>query len=155
MAKKSRKQKKSPRRRRVGAIGGDAMKLILGAAVGGLAGNILANKVGASVDEKIKGGAMLVVGYMASKSSGAMVKGLGIGLAAAGGIKLGASLLPASVMSGIEDAGGRLLGFDNYPNDPPRNVITGFNDFPNNPPANVISGINPGLELAAGAGLMG
>lgn len=151
MAKRKKAVKRSTRRRRVGAIGGDGVKVILGAVVGSVAANLVASKLPATLDDKIKGAIIAVAGFFVAKQSSPMIKGLGIGMAASGGVTLAKAVLPAGTLGAIGYDWDRLSGFNSYPNNPQLNAIAGFNVNPNNPQTNVIAGIDS--RAGAGAGI--
>lgn len=153
MAKRHHKTKKHhSRRRRVGAIGGDGMKMIIGAVAGAVAAGFASSKL-ATVDSKIKNGAMVVAGFLLTKNSNPMIKGAALGIAAIGGVGLvkDTGIISGAPMMELD----RVSGFNSYPNNPQLNAIAGFNQYVNNPQQNVISGVsNPAAyNIAAGAGL--
>lgn len=159
MAKrKHHKKHHTTKRRRVSGIGigGDGMKLVIGAIAGAVVGQIAKSKL-TSVDDTIKGGGMVVVGLLGAKSGNSLMKGAALGFGAVGGLALASKFLPAGTIGAVDysNDGGRILGFDNYPNNPARNAIAGFNANPNQPNKTVISGVNSGVKYMSGAGMLG
>lgn len=148
MARKKVAKKKGSRRRRIGAVGGgDGVKLIIGAIGGAVVSGIVSSKLPATMDEKIKGAILAVAGFFVAKQKNPIIKGMGVGVAAAGGLTLAKSFLPAGTVGEI----GYMAGFDRYPNTPQLNTIAGFTGSPNSPQSSVISGVN--FAHAAGAGM--
>ena len=148
--KKSTSKKGTSKRRRIGAVGGgDGVKMILGAIGGAVVSGIVSSKLPATMDEKIKGAILAVAGFFVAKQKSPLIKGMGIGVAASGGLTVAKSLLPAGTIGEI----GYMAGFDQYANSPQLNTIAGagFNKFPNSPQNNVISGVD--ARIAAGAGI--
>lgn len=146
--KRSSKKRGTSKRRRIGAVGGgDGVKLILGAIGGAVVSGLVSSKLPATMDDKIKGAILAVAGFFVAKQKSAIIKGMGVGIAASGGLTLAKSLLPAGAIGEI----GYMAGFDQYANSPQLNTIAGFNQFPNSPQNNVISGVD--ARVAAGAGI--
>lgn len=145
----SKKSKRSgSKKRRVGAVGGgDGVQLILGAIGGAVVSGIVASKLPATMDAKIKGAILAVAGFFVAKQKSPLIKGMGIGVAASGGLTVAKSLLPAGTIGEI----GYMAGFDQYANSPQMNTIAGFDQYANSPQNNVISGVDN--RIAAGAGL--
>lgn len=146
MAKRKKSAKRgSSRRRRVGAIGGDGLKLAIGATIGAVAAGIVGAKLPATLDPKIKNAGMLVLGIFLAKNSNPIVRGGALGLAAVGGAGLVSGFLPAGTVGALRyDFDRQLSGFNDYPNNPQVRAISGFSVSPNNPQVNVISGIGAG-----------
>lgn len=148
MAKRKKAPKKTTRRRRVGAIGGDGLKLILGAIGGSIVAGVVGSKLPATLDDKVKGLILAAGGYFVAKQSSPIVKGMGIGIAATGGLTLAKAILPAGTIGALNDA--YMNGFNEYANNPQMNAIAGFSVNPNNPQMNVISGIDTAKMAGAG-----
>jgi hypothetical protein len=151
MAKKSKKSKtRTSRRRRVGAIGGDGLKLVLGAVAGAVVAGFASSKL-ASVDSKIKNAGMVVAGFLLAKNSNPLIKGAALGIAATGGVGLVAT---TGIMSGAPLLEfGQLSGFNEYPNNPQMNAIAGYSGATRGNEMNVISGITSAQAISAGAGM--
>lgn len=155
MARRKKTAKKtSSRRRRVGAIGGDGLKLVIGAIAGSIAATYAGNMV-TGIDGKIKNGVMIAGGVLLSKQSNPFIKGAALGIAAKAGHGL---LMDFGVIGAgpMLDFDRQISGFDSYPNNPQLNAIAGFNSFPNRPELNVISGVGntDNYRAMSGAGMI-
>lgn len=98
MAKRRKSSgRKSYRRRRVSGVGRAGMmelaELAGGTVLGGMAGRMVATSLGQGKDPKIVGAMQMAVGYfIASKASGPIMKGLGVGMIANGGMDIAHSM---------------------------------------------------------------
>lgn len=151
MAKRKSRQKHH-RRRRVSGIGdSNALQMVLGAVAGSIAGNMLASKL-TSLDDKIKGGALVLLPVLFGKNlKGPLLQGVGIGVGAAGGLLAAKSF---GIVSGVPVVSGhyrrRVNGYG-YP------VVSGSADQPYlrtgaiRPSAqNVVSGVSYNEKIYAG-----
>ena len=102
MAKRKKVTKRPTRRRRVSGVGSDFMKEAVGALGGYVVAKMLAQKIMPNLDDKIKGAALAGIGVLVIPKmiSGALGKGLSIGLVVGGGDLV---LRSAGIISGIED----------------------------------------------------
>lgn len=152
------------RRRRMGAVGGDAlMQIIAGGILGAVGGQMLslqAAKMAPSVnpDTLVYGliGGETLGGYLlAKKSTNPLMKGIGLGLAIAGGVKLVAKVAPKMGILGarpvlIPRRGSDLVG-GVY--DVPRLGATPNGGFPR--PSTVGNVNGHGVDMAAAAAAAG
>lgn len=159
MAKKKSKKKATGGRRRVGKIpGGDAVPMIVGAIGGAILTKFANKQIGTKVKPALlAGGEALVGGMVAAKAKNPFIKGIGIGMAAAGGGALVGTLVPS--LAGVGDQSlfittqpKYLNGMENNPfrNVPKVGVVPGA--FPR--PASVgnarMNGINRVSGIAGG-----
>ena len=156
--KAARSKGRGNRRRRISGIvpGKETIMTLAGAAAGLAAVSFISSKLPATLDGKVKNIIIFAGGVILAGQKNALLKGVGTGMAALGGYQLINSLKPGTlpVITGapyvILDR--QIAGFNNYPNNPQRNVIAGFNNYPNNPQRNVIAGLGSDSRRAAGAG---
>jgi hypothetical protein len=116
MAKK-RKHHTTHRRRRVGAAGMTSVLPAIGTAIAGnIIGKIIASKF-TSLSPKILGAVLVGGGAFAATNKSPLIKGLGIGLATAGGQVLGQSfgLISGIGAAGLRDAVPLIGGAAEYP----------------------------------------
>lgn len=159
MAKKRKAVKRSGgrRRRRVSGIvpGKEQLMTLAGAAAGLAAVSFISSKLPSTLDAKIKSGIILAGGVFLAGQKNALVRGLGTGMAALGGYQLVNALkpgtLPAITGAPYVILDRQIAGYNNFPNNPQRNVIAGYNSYPNNPQRNVIAGVSPVRAAGAGA----
>ena len=104
--KKTHNSKKNHGKKRVGAIGGDALQMVMGAAVGAVAGKLASQTLSSSSTSSsapstgfsltsplVINGGLILAGYLVTKkSSKAFMKGMGLGLIGAGAIGEGQGL---------------------------------------------------------------
>lgn len=126
---KRRKKAVTHRRRRVGAVGSNDVKTVVGTVAGILAGRLLSTKLGATLNPKIMAAVQLLGGgVVAIKAKNPLLKGIGYGLAANGALTGAQSF---GVISGIA---GTPLVFTNRSiqgsYSVPRVGNTTVNDFP-------------------------
>lgn len=154
MAKKKKKiTRRKGGRRRMGAVKFASqadLKLIAGGIVGAAASGVIRGFLPDTLDDKVKSAIMVAAGLLFVKNREDLVKGAAIGVSVVNGYGLVNQFLPESTKLPALGAP-KLLGFNDYPNNPQRVVIGGFNDHPNSPQRNVIAGVN--AYVAGGCGL--
>jgi hypothetical protein len=113
MAKKKKTKKSGSRRRRVSGIGGPGLQMVLGAAVGAVGGNILAEQALTrmpTLKPALVAAGQIGIGVMASRARNPLIAGVGLGLVAAGAQKVGSTF---GVVSGVGSP--RLVQFNSRP----------------------------------------